>query len=234
MHHARLTTRYGCAHVGFVNGFAKEFSLQGVTRCKVMDAVGVHESCIAPVGEGRGGASCNGEDVPCRHAMGLAEVHDTACHIGCVLIGHLGGAVVCTAMTTRPCGVTACTLRDVTARRCGEEEAHTGTLLADALGEGAHGLGMGALVKCGAMCLVGAKGDDEEIGTLCHHTVDHVLLVEATCPSAIHAVVGELHPREVTLQGAAQGTGQDVALDVGVAYLHHLDGLVLMYLLEDR
>ena len=234
VHHTGLATRGGCAHVGFVDGFTQQLSLQGVARGEIVDAVGVHQSCISPVGAGRGGATSDGEDVPHRHAMAAAEIDDAASYIGSVLIRHLGGAVVCTTMTSCAGGIASCALGDETARRCSEEEAHTWTPFADTVGEGLHGLSMCPFVDGVAMCLIGAKGHNDQVWTFSRHTVNHILLIESACPSTIHTIIGELHPREIPLQRASQGTRQDVTLHMRVAYLHHLDGLVLVYLLEHR
>lgn len=200
---------------------------------KIVDEVGVHVAAIAPVGDGRCSSS-QGVDVPYGHAVGVAEVDDAACHVGRVLIGHLGGGVMGTKTATRSCGVGACSLGDVASRWRGEEEADARAACADAIGEGLHGGGMAPFIKRGTMRLVGAEGDDDKVWAFCCHAVDHVLFVEATCPCAIDAIVGELQPWEVTLKRAAYGAGEVVPLHVGVAYLHDLDSLILLYLPKER
>lgn len=201
---------------------------------QIVYTIGVHHAGIVPVGACRGRASSNGEDVPHRYMASVAEVDDAARHCGGVLIGNLGGGVACAPSASAPHGVAACALGNVAARWRGEEEAHGWTTLTDAVGEGLHGLGMVSLVEVGGMGFVGAEGDDDKVGAFACHTVHHVEVVETACPSPIDAIVGEFDPREVALQGAAQGMGQVVATHMGVAYLHHLDGLALFKLLEHR
>ena len=228
VHHAGLAARGGGAGVGLVDGFAEEFPLQHVAAGEVVDAVGVHESGVSPVGACRRGAAGNGEDVPHGHVVCLAEVDNAAGHVGCVLVGHFGGGVVCAPAASPARGVAACALGNVAAGGRGEEEADAGATLADAVGERLHGLGMHPLVDGVAVCLVGPEGDDDEVGVLGEDAVDHVGFVEPACPCSVDAIVGELHPGEVLLERGAHGARQDVALDVGVANVHHFHGALLL------